>query len=307
MKTFVLLIGFLTIASTEWIDIDWSKVRPVEEFDHYWNRLPAELQVYRKMRLSNRITNGQVATPGQFPYQTVLLSEFETGTSLCGGSVLTRNFILTAAHCVVGEEASTLALGGVAIMGAHNRTGREDSQQRIRFTTNGILRHPLYVASNLRNDISIVRLESSIFYTDRIQPIRLPARSDVRQFAGFIGTVSGYGRTSDSSWAISDVLRYTSNAIMTNAECIGRWGSANIGNQNVCLWGTGGRSSCHGDSGGPLAVQDGGGPLQIGVISFVSASGCAVGKPSVYTRVSSYVDWIAAYSDYVGRPQIFLG
>ncbi|XP_052894421.1 brachyurin-like [Anopheles moucheti] len=301
MKTFVFLVGLLAVVGAEWVDIDWPSVRPIEEFDHYWNRLPAELQIYRRMRGSHRITNGQEAKPGQFPYQTALLIDFSGGTALCGGSVLTRNFILTAAHCVV-EQASTLALGGVAIMGVHNRTVQEDSQQRIRFTSSGIQRHPMYVSTTLRHDIAIVRLDSSMSFTDRIQPIRLPARSDGRLYGGYIGTVSGFGRTSDSSWAISAVLRYTTNGIMTNAECVKRWNYDTISNQNLCMWGTGGRSSCNGDSGGPLAIQDGGPQLQIGVVSFVSASGCAVGKPSVYTRVSSYVDWIEAHSDYVGRP-----
>uniref|UniRef100_A0A182LU12 Peptidase S1 domain-containing protein n=1 Tax=Anopheles culicifacies TaxID=139723 RepID=A0A182LU12_9DIPT len=300
MKSFVLLVGVLAVVGGETIDIDWSKVRPIEDFDHYWSRLPAPLRVYRYSKPSSRITNGQEATPGQFPYHTILLSNFATGTALCGGSVLTRNFILTAAHCVV-SEGSTLARDGVAIMGSHNRTVREDSQQRIRYASSGIFRHPNYVSSSLRNDIALVRLNSSMIFTDRIQPVRLPAHSDTRLFGGFIGTVCGYGRTSDTSSSISSVLMFTTNAIMTNAECIVQWSFATISSQNVCMWGTGGRSSCNGDSGGPVTVPDGG-PLLIGLVSFGSARGCAVGKPSVHTRVSYYLDWIEATSDFIARP-----
>ncbi|XP_035913495.1 brachyurin-like [Anopheles stephensi] len=303
MIRYVLLTSLLTVLTlAERIQIDWSKVRPIEDFDHYWERLPAELQSLRHSSPTNRITNGQEATPGQFPYQIVLLSEFATGTSLCGGSILTTNFVLTAAHCVVAE-ASTLALGGIAIMGAHNRIVEEETQQRIRFVSGGILRHPLYVSSSLRNDIAVIRLNSPMTFTDRIQPIRLPARSDTRQFAGYTGTISGYGRTSDYSWATAAVLRFTSNPVMTNADCIVRWSAATIQSQNVCLRGTGGRSSCNGDSGGPVTVQDGtNGPLLIGVVSFVSAVGCAVGRPSVHTRVSFYSTWIEGISDYVNSP-----
>jgi secreted trypsin-like serine protease len=49
-----------------------------------------------------------------------------------------------------------------------------------------------------------------------------------------------------------------------------------------------------GDSGGALVIYDGNSFLQIGVVSFVSSAGCASGYPSGYTRVSSYLDWIAA-------------
>uniref|UniRef100_A0A240PL13 Peptidase S1 domain-containing protein n=1 Tax=Anopheles epiroticus TaxID=199890 RepID=A0A240PL13_9DIPT len=300
MKTLVLLVGLLAVVSAEWIEIDWSKVRPIEDFDHYWERLPAEYQFLRDTNRTNRITNGQEATPGQFPFQIALISEFGSSSGLCGGSVLTRNFILTAAHCVV-SGASTLASGGVAIMGAHNRNIQEASQQRIRFSTSGIRRHPQYVSSSLRNDIATVRLNSPMTFTTRIQPIRLPGRSDTRQFGGFTGTVSGFGRTSDASTATSAVVRFTSNPVMTNTDCIARWGSANIQAQNVCLAGTGGRSSCNGDSGGPLTVQSGG-TIQIGVVSFGSANGCTVGMPSVYARVSFYLSWIEANSDFVAQP-----
>uniref|UniRef100_A0A182PHN9 Peptidase S1 domain-containing protein n=1 Tax=Anopheles epiroticus TaxID=199890 RepID=A0A182PHN9_9DIPT len=293
MKSIVLLVALFAAANA---DIDWSKVRPIEEFDHYWARLPEELQIYRHAQPSHRIVNGQEATPGQFPYQIALLSNFAAGTGLCGGSVLTNNYILTAAHCVI-QGTSTLALGGTAIIGAHNRNIQEPSQQRIAFSTSGIVAHPGYTPTNIRNDIAVVRLNSPITFNDRVQPIRLPARSDTRQFGGFTGTVSGFGRTSDASQATSAVVMFTSNPVMTNADCIARWNTALIQPQNVCLSADGGRSSCNGDSGGPLAVQDGG-SLQIGVVSFGSAAGCAVGMPSVYARVSFFLDWIEANSDF---------
>ncbi|XP_058054515.1 brachyurin-like [Anopheles bellator] len=300
MKTCVFLVALFAVASAEWIDIDWSQVRPIEDFDHYWARLPPEMQIYRYLKPSPRITNGFEATPGQFPHQIALLSEFNTGTGLCGGSVLTNNFILTAAHCVV-SGATTLANGGTAIMGAHNRNVQEATQQRIRFSTGGIVRHPQYSTTNIRNDIAVVRLNSAMSFNARVQPARLPARSDNRQFGGFVGTVSGFGRTSDASQATSAVVRFTTNPVMTNAECISRWNTALIQAQNVCLSGANGRSSCNGDSGGPLAVQDAGASTQIGIVSFGSAAGCSVGMPSVYARVTHFLGWIEANSDFVAR------
>ncbi|XP_053665069.1 brachyurin-like [Anopheles marshallii] len=301
MKTFVLLVALFAVASAEWIDIDWSKVRPIEEFDHYWERLPPEMQIYRKMLPTQRIVNGQEATPGQFPYQIALLSTFPTGTGLCGGSVLTNNFILSAAHCVI-SSGTTLASGGTAIIGAHDRTIQEPSQQRIAFTAAGIIPHPGYTSTNLRNDIAVVRLNSPIVYTNRIQPTRLPGRSDTRQFGGMIGTVSGFGRTTDTG-STSPVIRYTSNPVMTNADCNVHWSTTQVQAQNVCQTTDGGRSSCNGDSGGPLTVQDGGRSLQIGLVSFGSAaSGCSGPMPKVFVRVSFFLDWIQANSDFVAAP-----
>uniref|UniRef100_A0A182UE29 Peptidase S1 domain-containing protein n=1 Tax=Anopheles melas TaxID=34690 RepID=A0A182UE29_9DIPT len=232
------------------------------------------MQIYREKLPSHRITNGQEATPGQFPFQIALISEFASGNGLCGGSVLTRNFILTAAHCVV-SGASILASGGVAIMAtAHNRNVQHALERNS-------AAHPLWDhSSTLRNDIASVRLNSPMTFTTRIQPnIRLPGRSDTRQFGGFTGTVSGFGRTSDASTATSAVVRFTTNPVMTNADCVARWGTTMVQNQNVCLSGAGGRSACNGDSGGALTVQSGG-TMQIGVVSFVSVNGCAGGMPS---------------------------
>ncbi|XP_055534402.1 brachyurin-like [Wyeomyia smithii] len=293
MKTVLLVFAALAVVSAEWIEIDWSQVKPIEEFDHYWARIPQEWQFLRKLTPTRRITNGQEATAGQFPYQIALLSTFAGGTGLCGGSVLTNNFILTAAHCVQNAQ------GGTAIMGAHNRNNAEDTQQRIAFSAAGIRIHAGYTPTNIRNDIAVVQLNSAITFNDRVQPTRIPAAGDGRLFSGMTGTVSGFGRTSDASQATSAVVMFTSNPIMTEADCLSSWG--NNGNiiqaQNICMSGEGGRSACNGDSGGPLTVQDGG-SLQVGIVSFGSAGGCSIGMPSVYVRVTFFRDWIVQNSDF---------
>ncbi|XP_053689221.1 brachyurin-like [Sabethes cyaneus] len=293
MKSLVLLFAILAAASAEWIEIDWSQVKPIEEFDHYWARLPPELQFLRKLTPSRRITNGQEATPGQFPYQIALLSTFAGGTGLCGGTVLTNNFIMTAAHCVQNAQ------GGTAIIGAHNRNVVEATQQRIGFGAGGIRIHPGYTPTNIRNDIAVVQLNSAIAFNDRVQPARIPAAGDSRTFAGLTGTVSGFGRTTDASQATSPVVMFTTNPIMTQADCLSSWGNnANlIQAQNICLSGAGGRSACNGDSGGPLTVNDGG-SLQVGIVSFGSAAGCSIGMPSVYVRVTFFRQWIVDNSDF---------
>uniref|UniRef100_A0A182JJG0 Uncharacterized protein n=1 Tax=Anopheles atroparvus TaxID=41427 RepID=A0A182JJG0_ANOAO len=296
------LLAVCSLGAAEWIDIDWSQVKPIDQFDHYWTRLPAEAQYLRNVRPSGRIVNGVEALPGQFPYQIALLSTFATGgTGLCGATVITNNYILTAAHCVVGGNGA-VATGGTAILGAHNRAVVEPSQQRIAFSQAGINVHPAYSASNIRNDIATIRLNTPAVFNARVQPIDLPARSDSRTFAGMEGTASGFGRTSDASTATSNVVMFTRNPVMSNAQCNGFWSTAVVQDQNVCLDATGGRSPCNGDSGGPLAVQDNGNSLEVGIASFVSAQGCASGAPSVWVRISFFRDWIEQNSDYVFRP-----
>uniref|UniRef100_A0A2C9GV82 Peptidase S1 domain-containing protein n=1 Tax=Anopheles dirus TaxID=7168 RepID=A0A2C9GV82_9DIPT len=282
--------------------VDWSKVRSIDEFDHYWTRLPLELQQYRDAGVLpgslTRVTNSFVATPGQFPYVAALLSEFLTGTGLCGATVLTNSFLLTAAHCV-SQNAVLLANGGLAIMGAYDRTVVEPEQQRIRFESSGITVHPQYTATELRYDIATILLNSPITYTGRIQPIRLPAVGDTRTFADVQGTVSGYGRTSGSSTApASQYLRYAFVPIMSNSDCQTYWSPLYVQNQNMCTSGANGQSPCVGDSGSPLTAASATGPLQVGVVSFGSAVGCTSGYPAVYARITFFLQWILNNTDY---------
>uniref|UniRef100_A0A182NXS5 Peptidase S1 domain-containing protein n=1 Tax=Anopheles dirus TaxID=7168 RepID=A0A182NXS5_9DIPT len=302
MKSLGVAAVLFTLAAVgaAWVDIDWSQVKPIDQFDHYWSRLPAELQILRHARPSGRIVNGDEAVPGQFPYQIALLSTFSGGSGLCGGSILTNNYILTAAHCVV-DGGGALATQGTAILGAHDRTVEEPTQQRIGFVQAGVAVHPSYNPTLIRNDIATVRLSTPAVFNARVQPIHLPALSDSRTFAGLVGTASGFGRTSDALPEASPVVMYTRNPVMTNAACIAAWNILLVSDQNVCLDATGGRSVCNGDSGGPLTVQDDGGSLEIGIASFVSAQGCASGIPSVWVRVSFYRDFIAQNSDYAFR------
>ncbi|XP_053687664.1 brachyurin-like [Sabethes cyaneus] len=294
MKTVLLVIAALAVVSAEWIDIDWSQVKPIEEFDHYWARIPQEWQFLRKLTPSRRVTNGQEATLGQFPYQVALLSNFAGGTGICGATVLTNNYILTAAHCVQNAQ------GGTAIIGAHDRTVNEASQQRIGFGASGIRIHEGYIPTNIRNDVAVVRLNNPIVFGNWVTPVGIPYWTDSRHFAGQTGTVSGFGRFSDSSTSTSAVIRFASNPILTEADCLQRWG--NNGNliqpQNICLSGEGGRSACNGDSGGPLTITEDGDTLQVGIVSFGSAAGCSIGMPSVYARVTHFRQWIVNNSDF---------
>ncbi|XP_055536991.1 brachyurin-like [Wyeomyia smithii] len=293
MKHCFLLVTILTITRAEWIDIDWSKVKPIEAFDHYWARLPAEWQFLRHQIPNQRITNGREAAPGQFPYQVALLSQYAESTALCGGSILTSNYVLTAAHCVQD------ALGGTAILGAHNRMANEDSQQRIGFGMSGITLHSEYSPTNLRNDIAVVQLNNPIEFNERVQPVILPTATDNRTFSGMTGTVSGFGVTSDGSQTASNVVRFTANPIITHATCLETWGSNSsvIQEQNMCLSGAGGRSTCSGDSGSPLTVVSDT-TLQVGIASFTSPLGCTIGLPSVFARISFFREWILGNSDY---------
>ncbi|XP_058457226.1 brachyurin-like [Malaya genurostris] len=295
MKTVALFVGVLALASAS---VDLSKVKFIDELDEFWEQLDPSLQKLRGTNAASdsRVVNGKEAKPGQFPYQALVLSYFENGSGgLCGGTLLTQNYVMTAAHCVFKRTVPT---HGTVTLGVHNRHVEEETQQRINHGSVNV--HPNYTASYLRNDIATIRLSTPAVFNEFVQPIDLPAISDTRRFSGFTGIISGFGRTTSDS-PVSDVVMYTTNPIMTNANCLSAFHSYSIQPQNICLSGNIGRSVCNGDSGGPLAVRENNRTIQVGVASFIHWNGCGSGYPSGFARVSYFLNWIAENSDVVLR------
>lgn len=86
--------------------------------------------------------------------------------------------------------------------------------------------------------------------------------------------------------------------VISNTECARSYGSI-ILSSNICASGSNARSSCQGDSGGPKTVVINSRPVQIGIVSFGAERGCTLGYPAVFTRVDSYLTWIASNSNIV--------
>lgn len=103
----------LAVAQTGNTDIDWSTVRPIYEFPEWQDSHPGHMRLLRKDELmektkemsfgpSGRIVGGQEADRHQFPYQVGLVLHLATGNGWCGGSLISRNYVMTAAHCIDG-------------------------------------------------------------------------------------------------------------------------------------------------------------------------------------------------------------
>ena len=93
MKYFLVLAvcAFSAVAAKE---VDWSAVRPL-----HIDPKVVPLAGTHSLPVDERITNGHLATIGQFPYQAGLLAYVPDGAAWCGGSVIAERWILTAAHC----------------------------------------------------------------------------------------------------------------------------------------------------------------------------------------------------------------
>ncbi|KAH8241654.1 hypothetical protein KR038_006916, partial [Drosophila bunnanda] len=199
----------------------------------------------------------------------------------CGGALISNTFILTAAHCtdLGGEPPSQVRLGG------DNLTLTEGEDLTIR----RVLVHPDYNAATAYNDIALLELE-----TPAKPELRPTCIWSEKELVNSLVTAIGYGQTSFAGLSSAQLLKVPLRRV-TNEDCQVHYQTDQLAlglqGSQLCAGDLAGeKDTCQGDSGGPLLMQDGNLLYIVGITSL--GQGCASGPPSVYTRVSSYVDWI---------------
>lgn len=236
-----------------------------------------------------KIVGGQPARANQFPHAVALILHLAETHSLCGGSIIHQNYVLTAAHCLDDIVEIEVLAGLNNIFTGTPLYKRTVEPRDIRV-------HPQYNRQTMINDIGIVFLLNRIPLGTSMQRIALPQRSQINnRFVGSIGTIIGWGRTSDTSAiSLTDALRFVQLPIIADQRCneVYNVDYRFFNPTNICLSGERG-SSCNGDSGSGLHVNLEDERTIIGIISFGSET-CATGHPPVMTRITSYLDWISA-------------
>ncbi|XP_063919495.1 brachyurin-like [Zophobas morio] len=235
-----------------------------------------------------RIDGGQEAVPHSFPYQVfVELYYSPSYGTYCGGVLISANYVLTAAHCI---DSIYIAY---VILGAHNLKQTENTA--VLRISEEMKPHENFSVFYYPNDIALIKLSESVEFTDAIQPVALPKRSDVdNTFVDAVGTISGWGATDYVDDSMSSVLNYVNVKVITNRSCRLVFGGLVVDSM-VCTSGLNHASTCLGDNGGPLVVNG----VLVGIASYYS-EGCGdLEAPSGFTRVTSFLDWIEENSDVV--------
>ncbi|XP_044259427.1 trypsin delta-like isoform X2 [Tribolium madens] len=227
-----------------------------------------------RFRPDGRIIGGDVATIEDNPWQ-VSLEAF--GIHNCGGSIISPNTIITAAHCIDG----VISLFYEVVSGTADLL-----QNTTRSKVKEAIVHENY--DNLSHDVALIILTENLTFSDTTQAVPL---ANEEPSDGDNVTVSGWGILNEGDIITPNILHSVNVTIVGRDECTLDYSNidgAYIDDTMVCAGvSEGGKDACSGDSGGPL-IKNG---VLVGIVSW--GLGCALPEyPGVYTNVASVREWI---------------
>uniref|UniRef100_W8B3Y1 Serine protease easter n=1 Tax=Ceratitis capitata TaxID=7213 RepID=W8B3Y1_CERCA len=246
----------------------------------------------------NRIYGGRIASIDEFPWtaRLIYISNDNDVDYSCGGSLINKDFVLTAAHCVHKSNVESKWFFKGVRLGEWNTTTDVDcdidcAPPHSDIDCPEIIIHDKYNPNTYKNDIALLRLEKSVAPTKFIQPVCLPSKSSqTRNYQNEEVEVAGWGKTETSEH--SEVKMKATLRVLNSTICDTKFRkSVNV----ICAQGDKGSDSCGGDSGGPLMYKDKKNLkiYLIGVVSSGTGEKCgAANTIGVYTNVSAHMDWI---------------
>lgn len=264
----------------------------------------------------NKIIGGKDTYIDEYPW-LVVIEYIKLGETklLCGGSLISAKYVLTAGHCVAGQILSVGTPKNVRL-GEYNTTnngpdcveveagGMDCTDPIIIAPIEKTIPHPEYKPYDPQksHDIALIRMKVSAPYTDFVRPICLPTMDYTKQppedFKFFVAGWGRYKQFENGTRLSSKVKQHVLLPYALKDKCQEAQrtlrGGANLvlGNGQLCAGGEAGKDSCKGDSGGPLMYATGKLFEAVGVVSFGAEHCGTMNIPGVYTYVYEYLPWI---------------
>ncbi|XP_039757888.1 CLIP domain-containing serine protease 2-like [Pararge aegeria] len=269
----------------------------------------------------NKIYGGTLTDIDEHPWMALIKYQnpdnaTETGF-LCGGVLISSRYVLTAAHCVTSRSDSKrfkiteVRLGEWDISKDTDCIFYKEADCSLpvqNVQVEEVIAHEDYVPDDEHqlNDIALLRLSDNVTFNDFVKPICLPTNASLRATEKWLWNqsleVAGWGETGTikDTGALNNVATEKKEkvdlSVFNKKVCKRRYALAGrqITNKQLCAGGgKDGKDTCKGDSGGPLMTQvSGSNWVSVGVVSYGPQNCSTTGWPGVYTKVSSYIDWI---------------
>ncbi|RZC42339.1 Trypsin domain containing protein [Asbolus verrucosus] len=235
-------------------------------------------------RFGAKIVGGRVCKVTEYPFVVSVLSN-----KLCGGTLITFLWVLTAGHCIVFDR--------IGNDGTQIRSGFDSPPRyiQIRYARQGVVYEKFNIAAmtsrppDIRYDIGLILVDRPFIRSVTLNTVALPTPGftqtcTVGKVLGIGNETINYGRTVEDH-----PLKCVDLRIVDSATCAKTFSFSTVDDTLVCTQESReGKDACYGDSGGPLLCRNN---TIIGIISF--GRGCALANVSAtHTRVESFLDFI---------------
>lgn len=246
--------------------------------------------------MSTQIVNGEDADNCEWKWQVGFQSSSSVkSTPFCGGSLVTEEWVLSAAHCATTPNFYVVA----GQWNVRSVSGKEQVKKAVQ-----VIRHPDYNGRTHSQDFLMVKVESAFTFNDCVGSVCLPSSAVA---AGTSCWISGWG-TLSSGGSQPTIMQEAQVSIISNSDCGNNYdySSSQIDSSMLCAQGKKGFQTvdaCQGDSGGPLVCSSGSTWTIYGATSW--GYGCAdPNYPGVWAKISTQTDWINSVLDgsYVAPP-----
>ncbi|XP_075989367.1 venom protease-like isoform X2 [Anticarsia gemmatalis] len=241
------------------------------------------------------VAGGEDAQEGQYPHMALIGfgNTLSTADWLCGGTVISERFILTAAHCKSAPKLGPAKFVAVGLLRRSdiNTPGKHQMHYISRFIT-----YPLYMSPFQHNDIALIETVDTIQFSSKVLPACLHTDDIVDDTAN----ATGWGDLKKGTPQKAETLQTVTLQRFSEEECSIQYDDNRLlpggydGTTQLCYGHrTLPKDTCNGDSGGPIQSTKHEVCVYtiLGVTSFGSACGFP-GNTGVYARVKHYVPWI---------------